>query len=141
MLRRGDFLMKKVQAYTRTESEAETLSTHLQALGANNVETGSLEEPLDDDFMLMVPLPVNGGTNVMGTTMPASGAAVVNRHSHARAEAANRALDEDLVPIVALHPVRTAAPKDLMHVVSCSIDEQDYDEAVEMIRMNGGYVE
>lgn len=134
-------MMKHIQAYTRTEDEAETLSTHLQALGANHVETGSLEEPLSEEFMLMVPLPANDGTTTMGTTLPVAGAAVVSGHSQERAEALDGAADEDVLPVAALHAERSPASKDLMHVVACSIEDERYDEAVEMIRMKGGYVQ
>lgn len=77
--------------------------------------------------------------------MPATGetgATVVNMHRLGRTEEVKRVVDEDVVQsVIDLDLERIAAPKDMKHVISCLIDEQHYDKAIAMIRMNGEYVE
>ena len=129
--------MKRIQAYTRTESEVQSLNTSMIALGASHIEVGKLEEPLNKRALL-APLPVNGGNPAIGTAVPVAGVIEVPK------EEERMGMTEDHESDVLRGDGDGASlseSDDLNYVLSCMIDERQYDEVVNFIRRHGGYVD
>lgn len=142
--------MTRIQAYTRTENEAEALRTSLVKVEATQIEIGSMEDPLDKGAMVFAPLPANpAGVSYAGSTALGNAGVVVTNPStedndevgapyEARSEDIPLATDRDAILDDGDDIVD--APSNLQYVVSAVVPEERYREAVQMIRNRGGYV-
>lgn len=141
--------MKQIQAYTRTENEAESLRTQLVTVDATNIEVGELEASVDGKALLFAPIAtnnLNGSTYTGGVGSFAPAGIIFARDDDNIAASAPPAADSigeeaDFSPAQVSISEPTAAPDDLRYVVAAKVEQSHYDEAVRLIRENGGYVE
>ncbi|MCY9512926.1 flagellar basal body rod protein [Paenibacillus apiarius] len=141
--------MKRIQAYTRTEDEAESLRTRLVTVEASNIEVGELEESVDGRALLFAPLAtsnLNGSTYVGGVDSFAPAGVMFARDDDNIAASAPPTTDSigeeaDFSPEQVSISEPTSAPDDLRYVVAAKVEHSRYDEAVLLIREHGGYVE
>lgn len=136
--------MKRIQAYTRTEDEAETLRTRLTAADATNIEVGELGGPLGSKQMLFAPFVTgnaNGSAYNGGISAVGPGGIVTTRDDGQEALTATPAteLTDNEGGTDVASSERMEAPDGLRYVVTAKVDEAGYDEAVRLIRENGGY--
>ncbi|GAC40948.1 hypothetical protein [Paenibacillus popilliae] len=132
--------MKRIQAYTRTEDEAETLRTQLVAAGATNIEVGERGGPLASKQMLFAPFltgNANGSAYSGGVSAVGPGGLVTTRDSGQEAPATDLTNNEGGADIASSE--RVEAPGGLRYVVAAKADEAVYDDVVRMIHLNGGY--
>ncbi|RJG21211.1 flagellar basal body rod protein [Paenibacillus thiaminolyticus] len=136
--------MKRIQAYTRTEDEAETLRTMLIAAGATNIEVGELGGPLGSKQMLFAPFitgSANGSAYNGGISAVGPGGIVSMRDDGQEAlmtTPATELTDNEGGRGIASSE-RMEEPDGLRYVVTAKTDDADYDDAVRLIRENGGY--
>lgn len=136
--------MKRIQAYTRTEDEAETLRTLLVAAGAMNIEVGEREGPLASKQMLFAPFVTgnaNGSAYSGGVSAAGPGGLVTTRDSGQEAITTTPVtkLTDSEGEADITSSERAEAPGGLHYVVAAKANEAVYDDAVRMIRLNGGY--
>ncbi|MFS0872091.1 hypothetical protein [Paenibacillus xylanilyticus] len=145
-------MAKHIQAYFRTEDEAEGARTSLQTFRTEHLEVGQLDSAIGRDRRIMLPLvPYNtaggAGTNGamgVGTApgVPASENVVpvvsnVDRNAD-RGPRDNVNEDGDLLDAA---DVSSDDYDDLHYVLSAKVQDEDYDEIIHKLRSNNAYVE
>ncbi|MGF9698384.1 MULTISPECIES: hypothetical protein [Paenibacillus] len=145
-------MAKHIQAYFRTEDEAEGARTSLQTFRTEHLEVGQLDSAIGRDRRIMVPLvPYNtaGGAGTNGSMgvgtapgVPASENVVpvvsnVDRNAD-RGPRDNANEDGDLLDAA---DVSSDDYDDLHYVLSAKVQDADYDEIVHKLRSNNAYVE
>ncbi|WP_018887754.1 hypothetical protein [Paenibacillus massiliensis] len=148
-------MSKLIQAYFRTEDEAEAARYSLQAYQTSDVEVGALESSLGRDKRLLIPIvPYNttgsmtggavGGISAPGSTGPDS-VSVVSTNDFKEA----RSRDDDRDDEVPSNPVLLDADDvyssehndDLRYVLSVKVAESDYDQVVNKLRAGHAFIE
>ncbi|WP_366293838.1 hypothetical protein [Paenibacillus sp. AN1007] len=145
-------MAKHIQAYFRTEDEAEGARTSLQAFRTEQLEVGQLDAAIGRDTKVMVPLvPYNtaGGVGTNGAMgvgaapgVPASEnviPVVTDVDRNAERDPRNR-VNEDGDMLDAAD-VTSADYDDLHYVLSAKVSDEDYDAIVHKLRSNHAYVE
>ncbi|PQP84914.1 hypothetical protein C0Q44_10500 [Paenibacillus sp. PCH8] len=145
-------MTKHIQAYFRTEDEAEGARTSLQTFRTEHLEVGQLDSAVGRDTRVMVPLvPYNtaGGVGTNGAMgvgaapgVPASENVIpvvtdVNRDpDRDKRDRVNE--DGDMLDAA---DVSSADYNDLHYVLSAKVRDEDYEEIVHKLRSNRAYVE
>ncbi|MCZ8512513.1 hypothetical protein O9H85_08800 [Paenibacillus filicis] len=130
-------MSQTIQAYFYTENEAEDVRIKLQAYPVERIEIGVLPDTLDRDTPLLYPFAIAGaepsGVYVAGAsgTGAASGDA-----STAGAFFGLRFLDAEAND----QSGDGVEDRTLRYSLSVTVREEDYDEAVHLIRRNQGHV-
>lgn len=141
-------MSKQIQAYFRTENEAEGARTTLQTYKTDHLEVGQLQEAVGRGTNILVPLVpwnvagVGGsttGTGGVGGPAGAPGAIVGTR------DVSNSERSED-VPAdhddwVDGADLTDADYDDLKYVLSAKVSDADYEDIVRKLRANNAYVE
>ncbi|TVX94477.1 flagellar basal body rod protein [Paenibacillus agilis] len=140
--------MKHIQAYTRTENEAESLRIPLISLGIQqqHIEIGRLEEPFGQGQLLLAPISSNpGGVNYAGgNAMHPAGSGVgvvINKDDGAEQAEQSDGQVPGIVEDERFSEEREQAPNDLSYVISIKLDSNHYIEALKLLRRQGAYVE
>lgn len=134
-------MARRIQAYFRTEDDAESARTKLQTYSVSEMEIGELPEGRENSARLLAPFALGAGTTdgtVMGSGAGVSGAdrgigaAIVwkelGRNNEIDSTAEANGTDENSL-------------KGFKYVLSCQAAEEDYDEVIDVIRRNEGAVE
>ncbi|MCR8845988.1 hypothetical protein NQ117_20090 [Paenibacillus sp. SC116] len=139
--------MKHIQAYTRTENEAESLRIPLISLGIQqqHIEIGRLEEPFGQGQLLLAPIPSNpGGVSYAGGNAmhPAgSGVGVVINNDETERSEQSEGQVPGIVEDERYPEEREQAPDDLSYAISVKVDLNHYIEVLKLLRRQGAYVE
>ncbi|MFE6078303.1 hypothetical protein ACFVQB_28045 [Paenibacillus sp. NPDC057886] len=145
-------MTKHIQAYFRTEDEAEGARTSLQTFRTEHLEVGQLDSAVGRDKRILVPLvPYNtaGGVGTNGAMgvgaapgVPASENVIpivsnVDRDTE-RGTRDNVNEDGDLLDAA---DVSSADYDNLHYVLSAKVRDEDYEEIIHKLRSNQAYVE
>jgi hypothetical protein len=124
--------MRNIQAYFRTENDAEDARVRLIPYRAIQVEVGRLSEGLDRSVPLIVPFGMDGSLSGVGSpNVPAGGPAL------------------GTAAYTAFRPLETAGLDDedgdldrgaLTYTLSAKVDPADYEEVIRVLRENRGHV-
>jgi hypothetical protein len=146
-------MSRKIQAYFRTENEAEGAKTALISYKVDGLEVWPLTDPIGNDRNILFPIiPLDSASVVAGTTgtlgtasTPAAGAMLVPgiAASDTRADPETHySVNEDQVSAnVAEGDLEDGDLSELRYVMELSIAEENYNEVVEILRGKGAYVE
>lgn len=151
-------MSKHIQAYFRTEDDAESARFSLAAYPVEHLEVGRMAEDLGANHDLLIPVAPFGNTTGMysGGAQSASGVPVVftaqdssvleneNVSEAERDIKQDRPEDDDIR--LGEYPVSESAFEgdnygDLQYVLSAKVQDQDCDGVVQKLRKEGGYVE
>ncbi|MBD8501056.1 hypothetical protein [Paenibacillus arenosi] len=140
--------MKHIQAYTRTENEAESLRGPLISLGIQqqHIEIGRLEESFGQGQLLLAPIPSHSGgvSYAGGNAMHPAGSGVgviVNQDDEADRSEQSDGQVAGIVEDERFPEEREQAPSDLSYVISIKMDSDHFIEALKLLRRHGAYVE
>ena len=132
-------MTRNIQAYFQTEDEATSVSTRLQPYSVEPVEVSSLTESLGRDRSILIPLGAgmtNGPSGIGGGGFP-----VGNNTATGGAVPAG-AIFTDAVNGDSNTDTLFDGDRDGLHyVLAVKVEDRAYDEAVEIIRRNNGYLE
>ncbi|MFK4303560.1 MULTISPECIES: hypothetical protein [unclassified Paenibacillus] len=144
---------KQIQAYFRTEDEAEGARSSLQAYRTEHLEVGALDDALGRDTRVLIPMLPYNNTGTAGAAIPVAGAYSENiipeaENGEADRGTARRDLNEDRSGTTdhdtgLLHATDVYINGDqdeLRYVLSAKVNDADYDEVVHKLRSNRGYV-
>ncbi|GIP40086.1 hypothetical protein J31TS4_33660 [Paenibacillus sp. J31TS4] len=141
-------MTKKLQAYFCSEDEALAAQTKLQTFATPMLEVGELPGPIGSDLPILAPYaPISEADGVF---LAGTGDGSMGGGRGLGAVAAFRELDrmdhrdteERKGQVVAgTEEDRDWDPDDFRYVLSCEVADEDYDEIVEVLRQNRGYVE
>ncbi|MBR2563361.1 MAG: hypothetical protein IKE29_01900 [Paenibacillus sp.] len=146
-------MAKHIQAYFRTEDEAEGARTSLQTFRTEQLEVGQLDAAIGRDTRVMIPLvPYNTAAGGVGTNgamgvgaapgAPASEnviPVVSDVDREAERDPRNRVnQDGDMLDAA---DVTTGDYDDLHYVLSAKVRDEDYEEIIHKLRSNHAYVE
>ncbi|MFM9279214.1 hypothetical protein [Paenibacillus jiagnxiensis] len=140
---------KQIQAYFKTEDEAEGARTSLQAYRTEHLEVGQLDGTLGRDRRLLIPF------------VPYNTAGSMNTGGAAGAVAAGTGYSDRVVPVVSDRNEEGVRREDLQdtglldaadvfssedndklqYVLSAKVDDADYEEIVRKLRANHAYVD
>ncbi|KQY82537.1 hypothetical protein ASD24_14180 [Paenibacillus sp. Root52] len=145
-------MAKHIQAYFRTEDEAEGARISLQAYRTEHLEVGQLDGAVGRSNRILIPLVPYTTTGATGTSggvgvgtapgAPGTGNVVPviadvdrNRETDPR-DRVNE--DGDLLNAADVSP---GDYSDLHYVLSAKVSDEDYDDIVHKLRSNHAYVE
>jgi len=142
-------MSKKIQAYFQTENDALSANTRIQTYGAEYLEVSELPDPIGADTRLLIPLALP--TGAIGSIGSYAGAAMAPTASSGQVTTAYAALGDDDGIVAARNDLRRGdfAGNDyfdgdrslLRYVMAATVKDAVYQDVVEAIRRNGGYVE
>ncbi|MFC7681319.1 hypothetical protein [Paenibacillus sp. GCM10028914] len=142
-------MSKQIQAYFRTESEAEGARTTLQTYSIDHLEVGQLHENLGRSTNIIVPL-VPWNITGVGGTAPGSGAAggaavapgaVLGTKDLPGTERSEDLPEPERDEWVDRADLTDSDYDNLKYVLSGKVNDADYDEIVQVLRKNNAYVE
>lgn len=153
-------MSKQIQAYFKTEDDAEQAKTKLIGIETEHLEVGRLGNALEGNRRILLPFAPAGMTGNGVTTGSASAAGVSgaaytppvvmsvdddegarDRDGYAAGEppVENRTAEDVLLPdSMDLYADRY---DDLEYVLSCKVRDEDYANVVNTLRNHGGHVE
>ena len=140
-------MTKRIQAYFRTEDDAEGAKTALIAYDVEGLDVWPLTDPLGRDSRILVPLiPLgnsalaSGGFSVAGTSgSPGAGAALV---AGARIEDTDNELDNrDATDRPREDEISDSDRGELHYVMELKVEDSKYNEVVQILRGKQAYVE
>ncbi|WP_339319286.1 hypothetical protein [Paenibacillus sp. FSL R10-2734] len=144
-------MTRKIQAYFRTENEAEGAKTALISYKVDGLEVWPLTDPIGEDRRILFPIaPFTNTTMAAGTvgtlgtgSTPAAGAMLVPGVAASDAEPETHySVDEDQVSAdVADGELEDGDLSELRYVMELSVAEENYNEVVETLRGKGAFVE
>lgn len=147
-------MTRKIQAYFRTENEAEGAKTALISFKVDGLEVWPLTDPIGEDHRFLFPIaPFNNTSIASGTvgslgtaSTPAAGAAVVlpdlNDYETRDQPETHYSVDEDQVSAeVVDEDIEDVDLSDLRYVMELSVAEENYNEVIETLRGKGAFVE
>jgi hypothetical protein len=118
---------KAIQAYFRTENEAEDVRILLQKYDTDMLEVGVIEDGVNRDDLF---LPLAAGFTSNGTGLNGAGAAAAVRDG-----------DTAAIPLLGFAAAQDDEASDKLHyALSVQVNDSDYDEIVLLIRSNQGHV-
>lgn len=141
---------KQIQAYFKTEDEAEGARTSLQAYWTEHLEVGRLDGTLGRDRRLLIPfVPYNtaGSMNTGGAAgAVAAGTGYSDRAipvvSDGNEEGVRREELQDTPGLLDATDVFSSEDNDkLQYVLSAKVHDADYEEIVSKLRANHAYVD
>lgn len=141
-------MTRKIQAYFRTENEAEGAKTALFAYNVDGLEVWPLTDPLGRDRNILFPIAPFSNTSVAAGTVgslgaestPAAGAMLVPGLAGSQRrddEDDHYRVDEDQISA----NVADGDLDDLHYVMDLNVAEENYNEVVEILRGKSAYVE
>lgn len=142
-------MTKMIQAYFRTENEAEGARTSLQVYNTNQLEVGELEGNVGRERHLLFPLVPNnvgtnssGGTGVAGTggTQGIPVVPIITDEQNEKADSAEVNGNRE-GGLLNAENVSSSDLNNLRYVLSCEVKEEEYQDVVNKIRQNNGFVE
>ncbi len=123
-------MSRLIQAYFRTENDAEDARILLQPFATENLEIGELGER-SEGRRFILPFAAGAAGAGMGTTGDGVGMAVAG-----------------VAPFAAINELNDTVEKagdvdldDLNYVLSAKVKDEEYDQIVQVIRSNNGYME
>ncbi|GIP34114.1 hypothetical protein [Paenibacillus sp. J2TS4] len=128
---------RTIQAYFRTEDDAESARTKLQTYAVTDMEVGELQDKLSEDVRLLTPF-VAGAAGADGSLM-GSGAGVTGSDRGVPVVVAMDVWDRDSDE-ASDSGADDLSLDDFTYVLSCQVEDEDYDELIDVIRRNGGSV-
>jgi len=139
-------MSRRIQAYFRTEDEAEGAKTALIAVSVESLEVGPLTDPLDRGRNILLPLVPLSNTSMTGGVVGSAGAA---GSPPAAAIVPGLAVsdtfgDNDVRregEIRDSTDVGDGDLKDLHYVMDLKVGEEHYHEAVQILRGKHAFVE
>ncbi|MEK4352767.1 hypothetical protein MKX41_18115 [Paenibacillus sp. FSL R5-0475] len=146
-------MTRKIQAYFRTENEAEGAKIALISYKVDGLEVWPLTDPIGEDRRILFPIaPFSNTTLAAGTvgtlgtgSTPAAGAMLAPgvAASETRDESETHySVDEDQVSAdVADGELEDGDLSKLRYVMDLSVAEENYNEVVETLRGKGAFVE
>ncbi|GGA41894.1 hypothetical protein [Paenibacillus physcomitrellae] len=149
-------MSRHIQAYFKTEDDAESARTRLIGYSMENLEVGRLEGGLGNDHEILIPIAPVGNTpgmyaggaqtagGVGGGVYTTQGAIPLNNVRDNETEAErdrreDRPEQDDLE--LGTYPLSNDDYNDLQYVLSARVDDQQYEEVVQKLRSEGAYVE
>ncbi|MBB3127114.1 hypothetical protein FHS19_001768 [Paenibacillus rhizosphaerae] len=149
-------MTKQIQAYFKSEDDAESAKTKLIGFQTEHLEVSRLGDGIDSDRRILLPIaPVNlsGSVNAAGTSgavgvptaYPAAGIPVVDDRDPdelSEVERARRADEGDdlLSGAVDVSP-NDEDYRNLEYVLAAKVPDDTYQDVVNILRASGGYVE
>lgn len=147
-------MTKQIQAYFKTEDDAESAKTKLLGFETEHLEVSRLGEHLGRNNQILLPIaPVNmagnmnagGATGSMGapSAYPASGIPIVDDRDPSEESAEDR-LDRTKDDNTLLGTADISPDEDyhnLEYVLAAKVQDNEYDEIVNKLRANGAHVE
>ncbi|MCJ8011697.1 hypothetical protein MUG84_08015 [Paenibacillus sp. KQZ6P-2] len=156
-------MTKQIQAYFKTEDDAETAKTKLIGTDTDHLEVSRLGTALDGDRRILLPIaPVNIAGNMnTGGAVGAGGAPGIayaalvipvvdgendiyrqSEDTSPEERSLRRDLNED-EPLFGIADANAGLDdtRDLKYVLSCNVKDEIYSEVVNKLRESGGYVE
>jgi len=153
-------MSKQIQAYFKTEDDAEQAKTKLIGIRTEQLEVGRVGTALEGNRRILLPFAPAGMTGSGVTTGSASAAAGVSgaayplpvvmsaddeegdRNGARRTvEEASMNRTEDDGPVLDSEDVFADRYDDLEYVLSCKVQDREYADVVNTLRNHGGYVE
>lgn len=156
-------MTKQIQAYFKTEDDAETAKTKLIGTRTEHLEVSRLATGIDNDRRVLLPIaPANmvgnmntggavgaGGVPGIAYTAPVVPLADDENDIYRQSEDTppeERVTPRDTNNDEPLFGVADATPSpddfgDLDYVLSCKVDDANYEDVVNKLRTSGGYVE
>ncbi|MDO7908096.1 hypothetical protein Q5741_16940 [Paenibacillus sp. JX-17] len=149
-------MAKQIQAYFKTEDQAEGARTSLQAYRTEHLEVGKLDSAIGRDRRLIIPLvPYNnsGSMNTAGAVgfTGAAGAGsyannvvpvvAENDRDISREDAPNSDAPPSDDNLLGAGEVDPDDYNDLTYVLSAKVSDEDYEAIVQKLRQNNAYVE
>lgn len=150
-------MTRKIQAYFRTENEAEGAKTALISYKVDGLEVWPLTDPIGEDHRILFPIaPFNNNTSIasgmagtFGTaSTPAAGAVVLpdlNDYETRDQPETHYSVDEDQLSAdvvdEGVNDLEDVDLSDLRYVMELSVAEENYNEVVETLRGKGAFVE
>lgn len=151
-------MAKHIQAYFRSEDDAEGARTSLLTFETEQVEVGALETSIGRNGNLLVPfMPINGGISPGGGTatvagLPSTASAqgvipVVSRQESVNAEGTVRdelpeqREDGVLDPVLNVSSFSDEDYNRLKYVLSLKAKDEDYEMIIHKLRGMGAFVE
>ena len=135
-------MSKLIQAYFRTEDEAEGARTTLMTYHTEQLEVGALQGGIDRGVNVLVPLipwGTGAGTGTPGTgnigTVGAHGAVISTRSPVSDDSGLS---DDDFVET---DDWKDSDFDELRYVLSVKVNDEDYEEIVQKLRKNHAFVE
>ncbi|MDF2963273.1 MAG: hypothetical protein K0S39_5008 [Paenibacillus sp.] len=120
-------MTKSIQAYFRTENEAEDVRILLQKYDTDMLEVGPIEDGTNLERGVYVPLAAGISTNGTGNSGTGAAGAVSDANT-------------GLAPLAGFASLDNDEDHDLHYVLSVQVNDADYNEIVHLIRSNQGHV-
>ncbi|WP_422660204.1 hypothetical protein ACK8P5_06815 [Paenibacillus sp. EC2-1] len=142
-------MSKQIQAYFRTESEAEGARTTLQTYKVDQLEVGQLQDAIGKSANIIVPL-VPWNVSGVGGTAPGSGpvggapvspGAIVGTNALPGTERSEDLPAPEHDNWVDNTELTDSDYDDLKYVLSAKVNDADYDEVVQVLRKNQAFIE
>ncbi|MFD1772837.1 hypothetical protein [Paenibacillus rhizophilus] len=139
-------MTRRIQAYFRTEDEAEGAKTALLSFDAEGLNAGALTDPLGEDRRLLLPLMPPNNLAGSGSTFAAFGAAPAAVPVVTADNNADRAplSGDDSLGTDDLRADRMYSGGDLDHlhyVMEIKASDEDFNAVVHTLRSKNAYVE
>lgn len=143
-------MTRKIQAYFRTENEAEGAKTSLISYKVEGLEVWPLADTIDTNRNILFPMTPFSNTSVAAGTVgtlgsestPASSGALLVPGLTRADEDNHYRVDEDQISAnVADGDLEDGDLDDLHYVMELNVDEENYNEVVEILRGKRAYVE
>lgn len=141
-------MSKQIQAYFRTEDEAEGARTSLMAYSTENLEVGQLQEAVGRANILVPLVPwntggvggVTTGTGAVGGVAAAPGALVGTRIT-SDLDRSEDVPTTDNDKWVDPETFTDTDFSELKYVLSAKVSDEDYEDIVRALRSNNAFVE
>lgn len=138
-------MSKLIQAYFRTEDDAEGARTSLLAYNTEQLEVGALQEGISSRTNLLVPLVPwttnTGGGGSSATTGVFGGGPVMGVAPLRDTSPTGAATDQEPATADAVDDLMGNDNDELRYVLSAKVQDEDYEEIVQKLRENHAYVE
>lgn len=151
-------MAKHIQAYFRSEDDAEGARTSLLTFETEQVEVGALDTSIGRNGNLLVPfMPINGGVSNGGGTagvagLPSTASAQgvipvvskrdsVNEEGTVRDELPDRREDGVIDPVLNVASYSDEDYSNLKYVLSLKAKDEDYEMIIHKLRGMGAFVE
>lgn len=146
-------MTRKIQAYFRTENEAQGAKTALISYQVDGLEVWPLTDPIGDDRRILSPIAPFSNTSIATGTVgslgadstPAAGAMLLPGVSSSETgdeSETNYSVNEDHVSAaVADGELEDGDLSELRYVIELSVAEENYNEVVEILRGKGAFLE
>ncbi|RUT43316.1 hypothetical protein EJP82_20400 [Paenibacillus anaericanus] len=140
-------MSKHIQAYFKSEDDAEGARSSLLPLGLEQLEVGHLDQAMGRTSNLQVPLsPANTGSMATGNVVATGGYSgstpslgIIPIVSSNVADGEVERPDEALDAVVGFENIGDV-DSDLQYVLNAKVKDSEYDDVVQKLRSQGAYV-